>query len=340
VSEIRTHTALRGIAALLVVIFHFRTILVPSTDLDAYTHFFAKGYLWVDCFFILSGFILCYVYGTRPSESRDDCNNFLWARFARIYPLHLATLLGLAAIQLCIPRFTNQTAQIGDWNTFFLNLINIQAWGFLSAFDWNFPSWSISVEFAAYLTFPLICIGLVKARRFTTCAITSALALPWVLGHDNWERLALYHGLPMFFAGILIFQIRLRLPQRTINLLQLISIGSLVAFLHFGLPDTLVVLCFAVMIYSTQFDSGPARILSARPLLALGTWSYSIYMLHIPVRIVASLFLAAKLSPPAFFVIVLASTIALGAASYRLFEMPVRRKIMSGRKARTELQRV
>jgi peptidoglycan/LPS O-acetylase OafA/YrhL len=82
--EIKSHTALRGIAALLVVMYHSRSALPPSLNPDQFTLFFAKGYLWVDCFFILSGFILCYVYDTQPAERPEQRNRFFLARFARI----------------------------------------------------------------------------------------------------------------------------------------------------------------------------------------------------------------------------------------------------------------
>jgi peptidoglycan/LPS O-acetylase OafA/YrhL len=193
----------------------------------------------------------------------------------------------------------------------------------------SFPSWSISVEFAAYLTFPLICMGLAKYRQ-TTLALLSILTLPGLMiGRDDWERTALFHGLPMFFIGVLIFYIRPKWTAQTLATLQIVSAISLACIMHFGLPDVFSVPCFAVLIFSTQSDIGPARLLLTKPLHTLGDWSYSIYMLHIPVRIVTSILFAAKLSPSLFFVVILVSTLALGAASYRFFEMPIRRAIMS-----------
>src|SRR5882757_7286140 len=114
-TEIRSHTALRGIAALLVVIFHYRGIAEPAFNVDAITSFFAKGYLWVDCFFMLSGFILCHRYGTSPGETLANSTLFLKARFARIYPLHLATLLFFVGYMLVIPKVSHQIAQPVPW---------------------------------------------------------------------------------------------------------------------------------------------------------------------------------------------------------------------------------
>jgi peptidoglycan/LPS O-acetylase OafA/YrhL len=309
--EIRSHTALRGIAALLVVIYHYRSILKPVLDLDSHTSFFQKGYLWVDCFFMLSGFILSYVYGTRPGESRFECRRFLMARIARIYPLHLATLLFLAAFFVVMPLISHQQFN-PSWTTFFLNLLDIHAWGFLDAYDWNFPSWSISVEFAAYLIFPLICIGLRSATATIMLSMIALLVAGLFIGRDNWERTALLHGLPMFFAGILIFRCRIKLSVSMINLLLAVSLVSLVAVLHFGLPDAMAELCFVALVFAAQFDTLPIP----SPLLILGGWSYSIYMLHIPMRYVVSE-MAPHFGPLATFVSLLLATLVAAGFSYR-----------------------
>jgi peptidoglycan/LPS O-acetylase OafA/YrhL len=117
--------------------------------------------------------------------------------------------------------------KIGEWNTLWLNLINIHAWGMLNAFDWNFPSWSISVEFAAYLTFPLISVGLAKYRQ-ATLALLGILILPaFAISRDNWEQTALLHGLPMFFVGVLIFQFRPNWTEQKLSALQIVSTISL-----------------------------------------------------------------------------------------------------------------
>lgn len=333
--EIKSHTALRGIAALLVVIFHYRAILAPTINIDDYTSFFAKGYLWVDCFFMLSGFILCHVYGTRPGHTRRESSEFFIARIARIYPLHLATLFSLAAMSLVLPKISHQHFD-PNWSTFFLNLIGIHAWGFLSAYDWNFPSWSISVEFASYLIFPLICIGLDRATRTTLLIMGLSFCFSLWLGHENWERLALWHGLPMFFAGIILFHI----PKIPSPWMQLVAAGGLVLSMHLGLADAVSTLCFAALIYSIQSDSGPVRSLLWQPLLSLGTWSYSIYMLHIPIWYFANSIFGLRLTPVEMFVFCLSATIAAGAASFHSFEDPVRRLIRTSGRPNVELRTV
>src|ERR1700744_3320893 len=101
--DIRSHTSLRGIAAVLVVAFHYAVPLRHvGFDVNRYTLLVARGYLWVDLFFILSGFILCHVYANQLVDIRSIAS-FFRARFARIYPLHIATLLLLVGCQTAIP---------------------------------------------------------------------------------------------------------------------------------------------------------------------------------------------------------------------------------------------
>src|SRR5579871_3338787 len=86
-------TPLRGIAALLVAIFHFEMAIarfVPAST----TMFFEKSYLMVDFFFVMSGFIILHVYGGdfKYTVAKGSLKKFFVARFARIYPLHFFSL--------------------------------------------------------------------------------------------------------------------------------------------------------------------------------------------------------------------------------------------------------
>ncbi|MCG2673211.1 acyltransferase family protein [Bradyrhizobium sp. GCM10023182] len=326
--EIYSHTALRGIASLLVVFFHYMIILEPTFDFDTHTSFFSKGYLWVDCFFILSGFILCYVYGTSPGDNQNKLIDFLWARFARIYPLHLATLIGLAGLQVLVSKIANHPLTIGTWSTFWPNLFGVHAWLMPAKYDWNFPSWSISVELAAYLLFPFVSFGFSRQPTITIGLLAASVVFALTIGRDHWEQTALIRGLPMFLFGVLVFQFRYGIERiRYVSALQTSAAGALIASLHFGLYDFAIDLLFAALIWLTWTDQGVSIALRTRPLQALGQWSYSIYMLHIPVRIVLGFALGGRLPQLLLFGIMLAGTICAGAVSYRYFEMPVRQAL-------------
>ena len=342
-ADIQSHTALRGIAALLVVAVHYRITLSPALDVDQFTDFFSTGYIWVDLFFILSGYILFYVYSTSPGASLESASLFFRARFARVYPLHVATLLFLAAWQVSTVLFSNASVHFGKWSTFWLNVVGIHAWGVLAAYDWNFPSWSISAEFAAYLCFPIICIGILRARRFTFSMLLLAVIARMIFvilvdQWNSWERLSVLRCLPMFFLGILLYRLRplaTEFDTQRMSALQIIAVTLIAMGLHYGWNAALLVLPFALLVFSTQTDTGVVScILRSRPLVALGLCSYSIYMLHVPVRYVVTMIWPKFVGIPfglttvnnAAGMTAVAALITVGAASfsYKFFEIPAR----------------
>ena len=95
-ANIKPLTAFRFFAALWVVLYHYW----PKLDVGFVPAIAAKGYLGVEAFFILSGFILCHVYLRGFGEGRFQYGDFLWNRLARVYPLHLATLVGIGAMAI------------------------------------------------------------------------------------------------------------------------------------------------------------------------------------------------------------------------------------------------
>ena len=143
--ELDALTGLRGIAALWVLAYH--------------AGLSAAGYLGVDLFFVLSGFIIAYNYAdARLAEDGRRYREFLWRRLARIYPAYLAALLlTLAAVAVLAPwevslrKSAHFTAE-GFWASVFM----VQAWTVPVPRVWNVPGWSVSAEWAAYLAFPLI----------------------------------------------------------------------------------------------------------------------------------------------------------------------------------------
>jgi peptidoglycan/LPS O-acetylase OafA/YrhL len=189
-----TLTPLRGIAALLVVVFHITCYLVPLTA-PGQTELISMGWLWVDFFFILSGFILCHVYSDffKNGVSRTEYRRFILARFARVYPLHLVTL-GLAVLLIVVINFLAQGVMATlkwsfDLKTIPASLVLLQSMGLYPAAPLNGPSWSLSTEWWVYLVFPFLVSPLMHLKPWSKAGIfllvvASYLVLTyWVAPH-------------------------------------------------------------------------------------------------------------------------------------------------------------
>jgi len=172
-ANIRPLTSLRFFAALWVVLFHYW----PKLDVAGTPALVEKGYLGVELFFVLSGFILCHVYLSAFGEGRFRYGSFLWNRLARVYPLHLATLAGMIVLGVAAGLAgIGIDAGILRWDALPANLLMVQAWGFAPAAAFNHPSWSISAEWFAYLTFPVFAFAAwrMRARPWLYAGLTLA----------------------------------------------------------------------------------------------------------------------------------------------------------------------
>jgi peptidoglycan/LPS O-acetylase OafA/YrhL len=168
-------TALRGIAALSVAAFHFHTdlnnkhLLGPDSPLNADTFFLSKSYLFVDFFFILSGFILYYSYKQLFSAkvSREHLLCFLGRRIGRLYPLHIAVLTAWILFE-CSKFFIHTSSEAFSPPNSIRNLVSsfllVQAW-IPSGIGWNTPSWSISAEWFVNILFPWLTLAVARLRR-------------------------------------------------------------------------------------------------------------------------------------------------------------------------------
>jgi peptidoglycan/LPS O-acetylase OafA/YrhL len=121
--------------------------------------FYTDGWLAVDLFFSLSGFVFYWLYARAVAEQAITLRNFAVLRFSRLYPLHFATLLAIAAGQLWFMRSTGSyfVYPENDAEHFLLNLFFVSSWGFERGYSFNGPVWSVSVEMLLYLVFFAYC---------------------------------------------------------------------------------------------------------------------------------------------------------------------------------------
>src|SRR4030095_14906992 len=162
ISYLTNLTPMRGIAALLTVIFHIDLFMGNALVHPGDSSILNRMYLMVDFFFILSGFIMSHVYGNRfiSRVKSGDFKKFTIARFSRVYPLHFATLLFTIFIlflfgTLGVPK--NPILQV-DNNAYSVvtNLLLLHSMNFDKWFTWVHASWSISTEWWAYMIFPFL----------------------------------------------------------------------------------------------------------------------------------------------------------------------------------------
>jgi peptidoglycan/LPS O-acetylase OafA/YrhL len=299
--HLQSLTPLRGIASLWVVLYHYSVTYFPNLHAEGYSHILDKGYLAVDMFFLLSGFVMTHVYYRAFTENvSGHYRNFLVARVARLYPLHLLVLVLFVATALTA-RVMDYAAT-GSFET--IPLQGARSFGALianlfmlqglkaSALSWNYPAWSISIEFMAYLAFPFVLPVIWRARAAAKLVLALLLfaALAWLAyltkgDFNQWDGPhALLRCLPEFMLGTLLysaFQSGVSVALLGRDAVVLAVVAGTVLLLHLGAPDLSIVAAFAVLILAAVANSGTfARALNIKPLVWLGDISYSLYLIH------------------------------------------------------------
>lgn len=162
---------------------------------------YAKGYLAVDLFFSLSGFVFYWLYSKRVSEGAISAGKFTFLRFSRLYPLHFATLLIVAVSQLWLVKTGGSyfVYPNNDEKHFLLNLFFASSWGIERGYSFNGPVWSVSVEILLYALFFAFC------RLFPIRAIV--LVLISVTGFFVVQKYysPIGRGIGSFFLGGCVF---------------------------------------------------------------------------------------------------------------------------------------
>jgi peptidoglycan/LPS O-acetylase OafA/YrhL len=291
---------LRGIAALSVVMGHIRW---PSAI--AQSPLFHSTSMWVDFFFVLSGFVIAHTYFDRLAGGMSALS-FMGKRFARLYPLHLAMLLGWLGYEVLksvmwgkIAVQANHTPfEMNNAATFLSNLFLTQSLGIFPRGGWNGPSWSISVEFYTYLVFALLMVSLHSRKVHFWLSIGSLMVVSLVVlatctGGEflNVEQdYGFFRCVLGFGLGVLVQQLHPaeRSPsggpwRRGLKGLLALAIGALVMLPTAKTPFSLLApFIFAAFIFVMVRDRGGLieRCLSSRACQFLGGLSYSVYMVH------------------------------------------------------------
>jgi peptidoglycan/LPS O-acetylase OafA/YrhL len=352
--------ALRGIAALSVVLWHWYFFFLPFNRegmrfiderqpyFDQLSFVYDHGGNAVNLFFCLSGFVFFWLYEKTITDGTTSFAEFSVLRFSRLYPLHFATLVLVAlgqAVHISLTH-THFVHELNDPYHFLLNLAFAQAWGFQNDFSFNGPAWSVSIEILLYGIFFAVC-----RRRMTSSLMLFALSFGGG-GVASAFNVALGSGLACFFVGGLAFRCYAGLVCKRYNeqaLIIAMTLSCVAWFLTiYGASDGLkfmagkyewlprlfpIYVLYPVTLLTVALAE--SRWGFGKMLSVLGDISYSLYLIHFPLQLAAvTILLEMKAEPnifysPIFFGCFLSLLILVSFASHKYFEIPAQRWIRS-----------
>jgi peptidoglycan/LPS O-acetylase OafA/YrhL len=326
--------AWRGLAALAVALYR----------LKADGHFYALNFvrhswLFVDFFFVLSGFVIAFAYLDRIEDTRSTLK-FTVRRFGRLWPLHIAMLLAFVALEGTHllqgePAFEGAKA---PW-TILPELALAHGLGITGLTDWNSPSWSISTEFWTYLVFAGLVLGFRREMALASTAVVvlslGALVSVSTTGMDVTFDYGFLRCLAGFFTGVLTLivwrAVKDKITMPTPTIMEIAMLVAIVVFvsaagtswLSFAAP---FVFAPAVLVFAFQ-RGALSQALLTRPMQALGEWSYAIYMTAYFIALIFNLKLVPRFADApmdAVAVVYLGCVLVASWLAYRLIETPTR----------------
>lgn len=344
----------RGLAALIVALYHLK---IGTQDWSV----LRNGYLFVDLFFVLSGFVICAAYSNRMN-SGEDFRSFFIRRTGRLLPLLLFTTLFFILVQngiILAKRLAvsaGYTGLLGSPDALQyvvpdpVQLLSVATFthgmGLFNDLILNTPSWSISTEFFTYLLFAAVCLlvqgrprllvfGLLSAVGFAVSVWASVNVHACIAQGGGCLSLTYDFGFPRsvfsFFLGALCWHLSRHRPQQDAGAL---TAGSVLLVLLLWMVDERPALAFAfplafaLLILGVCRDQGwLAAILKTRPLQILGERSYSIYLMHMPLVMVFEN--VARRGESVLFrlgvlAVFVATLLVLSGWTYRFIEQPFR----------------
>lgn len=345
----------RGLAALFVALFHF------GNGANVFS-LIRNSYLFVDLFFVISGFVICSAYATRL-ETAGSLRSFLIRRFGRLFPLLVfSTMFYVLAKNLLVGAkqgavalgYAGQLEQTGASHYMVPSLAEITSTltlthglGIFDRLILNPVSWSISTEFYAYVLFGVVCLvfgGRMRLAAFALLSTAGLLVAAWAtLGpHDCLDAgkcLDITHDFGFarcvgsFFLGTLTCQFS-RVVRPSANVLQFAGLTGLAMLFSLAEAFPMLVfaspLLFAVLVFSVCRDTGFAAVLlKSKPMQFLGQRSYSVYMLH-PILMIFMEPLAKRAHGFALTALAILAYLAVlllvSGGTYKVIEDPLRKR--------------
>jgi peptidoglycan/LPS O-acetylase OafA/YrhL len=284
-------TGVRGFAALWVVLCHFREELVVALPgwekLEAVAF---HGYLGVDLFAFLSGFVISYTYGERLAEFESGAaRRFLLLRVARVYPMHLGMLLLFVGSAVVVGG-AGALAEAGSDPAFWRQLFLVHGWGFDDVFAWNVPSWTVSSEWFCYLLFPFLAPALARVRSGASAGALAVVCLAlttgllFAVGHPRFTAYLDWGLLRIggeFLTGCFLYRAWAAGLGRDRYWGWIGVLALVFAVPASTLHPAIAVPAFAIAVYALAWDDAPSRyVFGNRVVVYLGEISYSMYLVH------------------------------------------------------------
>lgn len=356
--------AIRGLAASLVAVHHYSAL--AGSDFSIYFHNF---YLFVDFFFVLSGYIIATAYFNRLS-SVEDGMRFMTLRLARIYPLHVVIIIGFALLEIIrvvvspllgitLDAVAFEAANMSP-QALSLHLLLLNGMGILDTPSWNYPAWSISVEFYTYGCFAVVMMTPLLARLrlsplfWGAAGMLALVSLMFCSTSINvYADYAMLRCLSGFAFGVALQRLLASRgnglePRRGLRagVMEVLAVGFCIGYI--ALTDDArsfyAPVIFTILIGIFVLHEGwISKLMRHWTLMALGRWSFGIYMVHAlllhPLTILTRRFNGEAVSQALVWgtPVFVALTIFAAALSYRFIEAPMRdyvRNKLDARQAR------
>lgn len=359
-------SGVRTLLAISIMLFHFTPPhlgwLHPLLD---------NSFIFVGCFFLISGFILTYNYGYRAHTLRK--RDFWMARFARLYPTYLFVLV--ISLPMLLAEWTARPHR-EFWQGLVLTPLLLQGWSPSLATFWNTVAWTLSADVLLYFSFPYVLLLWSRAGHWLDrpWRVVLVVLLFWLLGltphtlyyflnpdhlpgpadrytGTYWMRVLKYTPpvyLCTFLAGLALGKLHamLGLTSRQRLLASALALTSLVLFFYLAAPripyvivhGALLLPLFCLLVLGLSGPNAIASVFAWRPLVILGEATFALYLLHFNVfemlheyRIPERLHVTA-LDPWISYAFI----IALAYATVRWVERPARRLLLQAVKTRRE----
>ncbi len=340
----------RGVLAAVVVAVHlapYASALAPVSA-PVWDAVWRHGYISVDVFFVLSGYVLTsryrVVFARWPGW--PNVGRYLWARLSRFFPVHLAVLVALVAavafgkaVGVAVPHGGDLGVDLAR------NLSLTQGWGGAHALTWNGPAWSLSAVWFCYLIFPVVLPLVVRVRsgRGAIIAYLFVVAAPLVaysfLGFDDAEityRAPLFRAVGDFVGGAMLCRLThvgSRLAPwagRCTGMITGLSLAALALLAVLGASALFVVPLAGLIILALGEQRGRLNaLLSSKPLLRSGEVSVSLFFTHVPWLLAAALVITPARFPGVWgwvaILLLVAGAVATAYATRAVIEVPAQR---------------